>query len=72
MDMAKAREPVAIKDWKEFREDLHAFGKLVNTEFPNLPIYIAGHCLGGVITLDDALHFEEGSGSCIDCSGCFI
>lgn len=49
-----------IKTWDEFRGDLHEFRKMVSTEQPDLPLYIAGHSLGGLITLDYSLEYREG------------
>jgi alpha-beta hydrolase superfamily lysophospholipase len=49
-----------IKSWDEFRGDLHEFRKLVSKKHPDLPLYIAGHSIGGLITLDYSLVFNEG------------
>ncbi|SDN71461.1 alpha/beta hydrolase [Bacillus sp. OK048] len=46
-----------IKNWDEFRGDLHAFQKLVSKKQSELPLYLIGHSLGGVITLDYILHY---------------
>jgi alpha-beta hydrolase superfamily lysophospholipase len=46
-----------IRTWEEYRGDLHEFRKLVAAELPELPLFIAGHSLGGVITLDYSLHY---------------
>ncbi|MEH7246838.1 lysophospholipase [Neobacillus niacini] len=48
-----------IQSWDEFRGDLHEFQKLVSKRQPRLPVYIVGHSLGGVITLDYALHYSS-------------
>ena len=45
-----------IQSWDEFRGDLHEFQILVSKKQPRLPLFIVGHSLGGVITLDYALH----------------
>ncbi|MBN2460661.1 MAG: lysophospholipase [Candidatus Cloacimonetes bacterium] len=44
-----------INNWGEFREDLSEFMKLVQREKPNLPIFLFGHSMGGVITLEYCL-----------------
>jgi alpha-beta hydrolase superfamily lysophospholipase len=49
-----------IRSWNEFRGDLHEFRKLVTLDQPDLPLYIVGHSLGGLITLDYAIDFSEG------------
>lgn len=49
-----------IRSWEEYRGDLHEFRKLVVSEFPELPLFIVGHSLGGVVTLDYA--FDYGAG----------
>lgn len=49
-----------IKSWDEFRGDLHEFRQLVSNNHPNLPLYIVGHSIGGLITLDYSLNFHEG------------
>jgi alpha-beta hydrolase superfamily lysophospholipase len=48
-----------IQSWDEFRGDLHEFQKLVSKKQPRFPLYIVGHSLGGVITLDYALHYSS-------------
>ncbi|MEH7300909.1 alpha/beta hydrolase [Neobacillus drentensis] len=49
-----------IKEWDEYRNDLHEFRKLVASEVPALPLFIAGHSIGGVIVLDYTLDYSEG------------
>jgi alpha-beta hydrolase superfamily lysophospholipase len=49
-----------IRDWSEFRGDLHEFRKLVTLKLPNFPIYLIGHSMGGVMALDYAIDFGEG------------
>ncbi|MEM9273378.1 MAG: lysophospholipase [Cyanobacteria bacterium P01_F01_bin.143] len=48
-----------INSWREFREDLQAFHKLVREKEPNLPLFLLGQSLGGTISLDYALRFGE-------------
>jgi alpha-beta hydrolase superfamily lysophospholipase len=49
-----------IRSWNEFRGDLHEFRKLVELDQPDIPLYIIGHSLGGLITLDYAIDYSEG------------
>ncbi|MBV7507816.1 lysophospholipase [Bacillus sp. sid0103] len=49
-----------IRSWDEFRGDLHEFRKLVSLDQPNLPLYIVGHSIGGLMTLDYALDHTTG------------
>ncbi|MCL6573825.1 MAG: lysophospholipase [Bacillus sp. (in: Bacteria)] len=49
-----------IRNWDEFRGDLHEFRKLVSKEQPDLPLYIVGHSIGGLITLDYSLDHSAG------------
>jgi alpha-beta hydrolase superfamily lysophospholipase len=49
-----------IQSWDEFRGDLHEFQKLVLKKQPGLPLYMVGHSLGGVITLDYTLEYSKG------------
>ncbi|NJN22030.1 MAG: alpha/beta hydrolase [Leptolyngbya sp. RL_3_1] len=49
-----------INRWSEFRDDLAAFHRLIQTENPTQPIFMLGHSLGGVIALDYALHYPHG------------
>ncbi|MEH7157931.1 alpha/beta hydrolase [Neobacillus drentensis] len=49
-----------IRSWDEFRDDLHEFRKLVSLDQPELPLYIVGHSLGGLMTLDYTLDHSAG------------
>ncbi|QIZ06420.1 alpha/beta hydrolase [Priestia megaterium] len=49
-----------IRSWDEFRGDLHEFRKLVSLDQPELPLYIVGHSIGGLITLDYCLDHSAG------------
>ncbi|MCD9025819.1 alpha/beta hydrolase [Cohnella silvisoli] len=49
-----------IRAWEEYRGDLHVFRELAATETPELPVYVVGHSLGGVISADYTLFHGEG------------
>lgn len=49
-----------IRSWGDFRGDLHAFRKLVDQLYPELPLFILSHSLGGVISIDYCLHHGNG------------
>lgn len=49
-----------IQSWGEYRGDLHEFRKLVSLDQPELPLYIVGHSIGGLITLEYALDHSAG------------
>lgn len=49
-----------IARWEVFREDLGRFVELVRSEEPNLPVFLLGNSLGGLIVLEYALHRPEG------------
>jgi alpha-beta hydrolase superfamily lysophospholipase len=49
-----------IRSWNDFNGDLHEFRKLVSIEQPALPLYIVGHSIGALITLEYALEHSEG------------
>ncbi|TCN26299.1 alpha/beta hydrolase [Mesobacillus foraminis] len=49
-----------ISSWDEFRGDLQELQRLVALERPTLPLFIVGHSMGGVITLDYALDHQTG------------
>ncbi|MBE9046220.1 alpha/beta hydrolase [Pleurocapsales cyanobacterium LEGE 10410] len=44
-----------INSWAEYRADLTAFLKLVTTQQPNLPLFLFGQSMGGIIALDYVL-----------------
>ena len=48
-----------IETWSEFREDVHAFLQLIDEQEPDLPCFIMGHSLGGVVALDYAIHYPD-------------
>lgn len=46
-----------INDWSEFREDLGAFLRWVEDKEPYSPIFLLGHSLGAIASLDYVLRF---------------
>ncbi|WP_163971182.1 alpha/beta hydrolase [Oceanobacillus halotolerans] len=57
-----------IRDWEEYRNDLHAFCKLVTEINPDLPVYLIGHSIGGVIAVDYAINNASKLGGLITIS----
>jgi alpha-beta hydrolase superfamily lysophospholipase len=49
-----------VRSWLEFREDLHAFVTQVRGWEPDLPLFLLGNSLGGLVVLDYALHRPAG------------
>lgn len=49
-----------IRTWDEFRGDLHEFRKLVTIDQPELPLYIVGHSMGGLMALEYVLDYSAG------------
>ena len=43
--------------WQDFRSDMNQYLNLITDQFNGLPTYILGHSLGGLKTLDYALHY---------------
>lgn len=48
-----------INQWSELRNDLHLFVKLVHRNHPDIPMFLFGHSMGGVMVLDYCLHKPE-------------
>ncbi|BAY62701.1 alpha/beta hydrolase fold protein [Calothrix brevissima NIES-22] len=48
-----------INSWAEFREDLRIFIELIHNKYPDYPIFIMGHSLGGVVVLDYILRHPQ-------------
>ncbi|MCT2535154.1 lysophospholipase [Aquibacillus koreensis] len=48
-----------IRNWGEYRGDLEAFRNIVDQEDSDLPVFLIGHSLGGIVCLDYALAFQE-------------
>ena len=49
-----------LRGWREYREDLRAFLTKVRQWERNLPVFLLGNSLGGLVVLDYALHHPEG------------
>lgn len=49
-----------IHDWGEYRGDLGAFLALVREREEDLPVFVLGNSLGGLVVLDYALQHPEG------------
>ncbi|KRE91137.1 hypothetical protein ASG89_34410 [Paenibacillus sp. Soil766] len=49
-----------IRSWDEYLGDLHRFRELVVSENPQLPLFIIGHSMGGVISADYVLKHASG------------
>jgi alpha-beta hydrolase superfamily lysophospholipase len=49
-----------VRDWGEFREDLQAFLNQVRRWEPNVPLFLLGNSLGGLVVLDYAMQRPGG------------
>ncbi|HWB43222.1 MAG TPA: lysophospholipase [Gemmatimonadales bacterium] len=49
-----------VERWEEYREDLARFVATVRSEEGDLPLFLLGNSLGGLIALDYALHHPDG------------
>src|SRR5918997_5468147 len=49
-----------LRNWDEYRGDLHAFIRQVGIWQGGLPIFVLGHSLGGLVALDYAQHGAHG------------
>ena len=49
-----------LRGWHEYRGDLHAFLDRVRKWEGDLPLFILGNSLGGLVVLDYALHYPAG------------
>ena len=49
-----------LRGWHEYRGDLHAFLASVRKWERDLPVFILGNSLGGLVVLDYALHYPAG------------
>lgn len=57
-----------INSFSEFRGDVGAFLKHVGAQWPNVPLFLMGHSMGGLIVLDYALHEPDGLSGVISAS----
>jgi alpha-beta hydrolase superfamily lysophospholipase len=48
-----------INAWAEFREDLRAFLQYIKTQEPVCPLFLLGHSLGAVVTIDYILSYPD-------------
>lgn len=49
-----------LRDWSQYRQDLHAIRTRVAAQHPDLPLFLLGHSLGGVVVLEYVLHHGQG------------
>ncbi|KKK36794.1 hypothetical protein WQ57_17175 [Mesobacillus campisalis] len=49
-----------VQNWNEFKEDLQKFEKLIAQQQPKLPIFLVGHSMGALISLDYVMDHGEG------------
>jgi alpha-beta hydrolase superfamily lysophospholipase len=49
-----------LRGWYQYREDLHTFLARVREWEPDLPVFLLGNSLGGLVVLEYALHQAEG------------
>lgn len=48
-----------INTWSEFRNDVRTFLKMMQQQQPQIPIFLFGHSMGGMIVLEYALRHPE-------------
>lgn len=49
-----------INRWNEYRDDVRGFIRLIRHHEPNLPVFLLGHSLGGLIALEYVLRDPDG------------
>lgn len=52
-------KPGYVDRFDDYRQDTHIFINLVHKQHPNLPLFLFGHSMGGLIALDQALYYPE-------------
>lgn len=56
-----AEKPTAhVHHWGEYHQDVGAFLEMVRQQHPDLPLFLMGHSMGGLITLGYVLDHPEG------------
>ncbi len=53
-------KPGYVDHFDDYRQDTRIFTGLVREQHPTLPLFLFGHSMGGLIALDQALHYPEG------------
>jgi alpha-beta hydrolase superfamily lysophospholipase len=48
-----------IMKWSEFRQDVHNFLGIIRDRESDLPLFLLGHSMGGLIVLEYVLHHQE-------------
>lgn len=48
-----------INNWSEFREDVRIFLAQAREQASDVPLFLVGHSMGGLIVLDYALHYPD-------------
>lgn len=49
-----------INSWDDYRQDLRAFVRFVQSQQPAQPLFLLGHSMGGITVLDYALRYPGG------------
>ena len=49
-----------IEHFDDYRQDTRTFVNFVSENHLDLPLFLFGHSMGGLIALDQALHYSEG------------
>ncbi|MGC9398348.1 MAG: lysophospholipase [Anaerolineae bacterium] len=49
-----------VNRWSEYRDDVRVFVKRMREQAVEIPLFLVGHSMGGLIVLDYALHYPQG------------
>jgi alpha-beta hydrolase superfamily lysophospholipase len=49
-----------INSWKEYREDVRLFLRLIERSEPGRPVFLMGHSMGALVALDYLIHCPDG------------